>query len=112
VSAGLRAFLRTVADHPDSAQTLLVQIIGAGPRAAERRDAIIESFAENLYLDNERWAPRHGAPRFATREDAYAVIGAIVELVARELRLGRADRLAELQPVLERVIHGVLSRGR
>src|SRR4051812_50207580 len=34
VPAGVRAFLDTLAPNRDSAQTLLVQIIGAGPRAA------------------------------------------------------------------------------
>src|SRR6476660_4164451 len=37
---GVRAFLEALATHPDEAQTLLVEIIGAGPRAAERRDTI------------------------------------------------------------------------
>ena len=36
VAAGVRAFLDTLADNRESAQTLLVEIIGAGPRAAAR----------------------------------------------------------------------------
>jgi len=36
----VHAFLETLATYRTSAQTLLVQIIGAGPRAAARRDAI------------------------------------------------------------------------
>jgi len=30
---GLRAFLEILAEHPSESQTLLVEIIGAGPRA-------------------------------------------------------------------------------
>src|SRR3954454_10595723 len=37
----IRALLRVIADHPDYAQTLLVEIIGAGPQAAERRDNVL-----------------------------------------------------------------------
>src|ERR671916_2593494 len=41
VGASVRAFLEVVDAFPDQAQTLLVEIIGAGPRAAERRDAAL-----------------------------------------------------------------------
>ena len=61
VAAGVRAFLETLASYPTSAQTLLVQIIGAGPRAAARRDAILDAFAESLYRDNQRAAPQYDA---------------------------------------------------
>src|SRR5207247_1015553 len=39
VRAGVRAFLRILADYPDTAQTMLVTIIGAAPRALARRGA-------------------------------------------------------------------------
>ena len=32
------------------------------PRAAARRDAILDAFAESLYRDNQRAAPQYGAP--------------------------------------------------
>ena len=77
------------------AQTLLVEIIGAGPRAAERRDAILDLFADGLMRDNARMAERFGAPRFASKDDAFAIIGAIVELVSRQLRTGVPARLRD-----------------
>ena len=104
VRAGLTAFLETLTQHRAAAQTLLVEIIGAGPRAMERRDAVIEAFAENLYRDNLKWGDRH----FASRDDAFACIGAIVELVSRQLRTNNPADPRELEPVLERVILGVL----
>ena len=54
---GSRAFLQTLAEYPDSAQTLLVEIIGAGPRAAARRDAILQAFADAMYRDFAHAAP-------------------------------------------------------
>src|SRR5829696_720305 len=54
LQAGINAFLEQVATHPDESQTLLVEIIGAGPRAAERRDAILVAFADTLYAEGER----------------------------------------------------------
>src|SRR4029079_1463411 len=42
--AGIRAFLEKVASNPDWAQTLLVEIVAAGERGAERRERIITAF--------------------------------------------------------------------
>jgi hypothetical protein len=98
----------TLAAYPESAQTLLVEIIGAGPRAMARRDAILEEFADALLRDNARAAPLYGAGTFASRDDAFGVIGAIVELVSRRLRSGRADDIAALEPVIARLMLGIL----
>jgi AcrR family transcriptional regulator len=108
LAAGTRAFLRTLAEWPDAAQTLLVEIIGAGPRATERRDAILEAFTDAIYRDNERVAPRYGAPRFASRDDAFACVGAIVELASRQLRTRKPGDITELEPVIERLMLGIL----
>jgi AcrR family transcriptional regulator len=110
VAANIRAFLKTLARYPDSAQTLLVGIIGAGPRAAARRDAILDAFADALYRDNVRTAPGFGAPTFASRDDAFAVIGATVELVSRSLRQGKPGDVLALEPVIARLMLGVLDR--
>jgi AcrR family transcriptional regulator len=110
VSAGVHAFLQTLASYPDAAQTLLVQIIGAGPRAAARRDAILEAFADSLYRDNQRAAATYGAPTFASRDDAFAIIGASVELVSRSLRTGRPPDVLALEPVIARLMLGALDR--
>ncbi len=78
--AGTRAFLTTVAEHPDYAQTLLVEIIGAGPRAAQRRDQIMQAFADVLDAENAAAAARGLIARFASPYDAFAIVGAITEL--------------------------------
>src|SRR5689334_4736670 len=108
VRGGIHAFLGILAEYPDSTQTLLVEIIGAGPRAAERRDAILDLFADGLLRDNARMAVKFGNPRFASKDDAFAIIGAIVELVSRQLRTGVPAQLADLEPVILRLITGLL----
>src|SRR4051794_12777943 len=108
VRGGIHAFLEILARYPDSAQTLLVEIIGAGPRAAERRDAILDLFADGLLRDNARASERFGNRRFASKDDAFAIIGAIVELVSRQLRSGVPARLSDLEPVIARLILGLL----
>ena len=78
---GTRAFLTSVAEHRDYAQTLLVEIIGAGPRAAQRRDQILVAFAETARRRERRGgaprADRAGSPRGTTR---IAIVGGITEL--------------------------------
>ena len=112
VAAGVRAYLATLAARRNYAQTLLLEIIGAGPRAAARRDAILEEFAAGLHRDNARVAARYGAPTFATLDDAFAVIGAAVELVSRQIRTGRPERPEMLEPVITRMMLGALDRAR
>src|SRR3712207_2135666 len=60
VRQGVRAFLTAVVAFPDHARTLLVEIIGAGPRAAERRDAVLQDFADIISAENETEAERFG----------------------------------------------------
>ena len=105
--AGINAFLQQVATHRNESQTLLVEIIGAGPRATERRDAILETFANAVYEEAAR--ETHG---FASRADAFAVIAAGAELAARHVRLGRPADVRALEPVLERLLLGALSQAQ
>jgi AcrR family transcriptional regulator len=108
----LGAFLRTLTEYPTTAQTILVEIVGAGPQAAEKRDTMLAVFAQSLLRDNARAAQREGAPRFASEYDAFAVVGATVELISRHLRTGVPADVRELEPVLERLIFGLLDGER
>jgi AcrR family transcriptional regulator len=110
MKAGTRAYLASIAEHPEFAQTLLVEIIGAGPRAAHRRDQAMQVFADVLDAENQRAAQRRLLPRFASPYDAFAIVGAITELVSRQVRLGEPTDVMELAPVIDRLIEGVLAR--
>jgi AcrR family transcriptional regulator len=105
--AGTRAFLTVFSEHPEYAQTLLVEIIGAGPAAARRRDEIFAGFAAVLDAENAAAARRGQLRRFESRYDALAIIGAINELVSRHVRLGDPADVLELAPVIERLIAGL-----
>ena len=111
VRAVNRAFLRALAAHPAATYTLIVSVQGAGPRAAARRGEVLHAFAESLHQANARHAPAFGAPTFASPDDAYAIVGAAVELVARHLR-GDDDNqdLLDLEPVISRLVLGALDR--
>jgi AcrR family transcriptional regulator len=109
IKAGTLAFLSALADHPEFAQTLLVEIIGAGPRPAQRRDQIIQAFADVLDAENEEGARRGLIARFRSPLEPFAVVGATVELVSRQLRLGVPGNVLDLAPVIDRLILGLLS---
>lgn len=107
--AGLHAFLHVVAGEPEVGRTVLVVSVGAGPEALERRDAILEGFAQVMYDEAREGIERRGGGRsFATVEDAFAVVGAIVELMSRQLRTGRPERIEDLEPLVERLLAGIL----
>jgi len=109
VRQGVRAFLTAVVAFPDHARTLLVEIIGAGPRAGERRDAVLQDFASLIDQENQTAHERHGVPRLQSPDDAYAIVGAIVELASRQLRHGDPSGALDLEPVVERLITGLLA---
>jgi AcrR family transcriptional regulator len=111
VRTTLGAFLGTLAHYPDQSQTLLVEIVGAGPRAMERRDRALDAVA--AFIDElNRGDAEHGlSPRFASTDDAYAITGAVVELASRQIRTGVPSDIRELEPVVERLILGLLAAG-
>ncbi len=108
VRAGTRAFLGALAEHPEFAQTLLVEIIGAGPRAAQRRDQILEAFAGVVDAENAAAARRGLMRRFSSPDDSFAVVGAVTELVSRQVRLGVPEHMLDLASVIDRLIFGLL----
>jgi AcrR family transcriptional regulator len=108
VRALITAFLQALADFPNEAQTLLVEIVGAGPRAMERRDRALDAVAQYIDDFNREDAERGVAPRLGSPYDAFAIVGAVVELASRQIRTGRPADIRELEPVVERLALGLL----
>ena len=111
VRVTLGAFLETLAEFPDDSQTLLVEIVGAGPRAMEHRDRALEAVSQYLVELNEQDAERGATPLLASPHDAYAITGAVVELASRQIRTGVPEDIRDLEPVIERLILGLLDAG-
>ena len=112
VGAAIRAFLEVLARYPDEAQTLLVEIIGAGPRAMERRDRALALVARYIDDFNREDAESGEADRLATPHDTFAIVGSIVELASRQIRAREPGDIRELVPVLERLVSGLVGSGR
>ncbi|MEA2180309.1 MAG: hypothetical protein QOG77_3606 [Solirubrobacteraceae bacterium] len=104
----IQALLQVVAEYPDHAQTLLVEMIGAGPRAADRRDSFLTAIAAYIEQRNAQDADAGLAPRLASPDDAFAVVGGTLELASRQIRTGVPEDIRDLEPVIERLIRGVL----
>ncbi len=104
----IRALLGVIAENPDYAQTLLVEIIGAGPRAADRRDNVLAAIATYVDQRNAEDAEAGTAPRLVSPDDAYAVVGATLELASRHIRARIPEDIMDLEPVVERLLRGVL----
>jgi AcrR family transcriptional regulator len=98
--ASISVFLAALAAFPDQAQTLLVEVVGAGPRAMARRDRALDQVAKHL---------TDGDSVMRSPDDAYAIVGAVVELASRQLRTGRPERLEDLEPVVERLVAGLMT---
>ena len=111
VRVSAEAFLGALEQFPDEAQTLLVEIVGAGPRAMARRDRALDSVAQYIDELNQYDFERGAAPRFASPHDAFAIAGAVVELASRQIRTGRPANIADLEPVVERFAMGLLAGG-
>ena len=107
--AGIRAFLDMLAEHPAAAQTLLVEVMAAGERGAERRDRVMAAFAAVIDAENAAAAARSGLARLASPDDAFAIVGAVVELASRQLRLGEPDDIRDLEPVIERLVVSLMT---
>jgi AcrR family transcriptional regulator len=111
VRAVIHTYLEVLSAFPDEAHTLLVEIIGAGPRGMERRDRALAEYAHTIDEINRSDAEHGLAPRLASPHDAFALVGAMVELASRQIRTGEPDDIRDLEPVVERLVIGVLSAG-
>jgi AcrR family transcriptional regulator len=102
VRVGIDCYLATLSAEPDLARTLLVDVLGAGPRAVELRRRVREDFAA-LYA---------GAEGEVSAPYRRALVGAISELVQEHILTGGAATLAELSATLVDLAWTVLAAGQ
>jgi AcrR family transcriptional regulator len=106
--AGTRCYLETLAANPDFARTFLIEVLGAGPDALERRNRVHERFAD--LLEGVQRAARDDLPDLPDppRHVFRACVGAINELVTDGLLRDGAATLPDLLPALLEVEDGLL----
>ena len=98
--AGISAYLRWLAAEPALARVFLIEVGAAGPRAAERREALRDRYTEQLaelQRDATDELPELPEP---PAEIFQAVVAAVDDLVVRRIREAGAEELTELEPIL------------
>lgn len=96
VIACLRAFLEFAASESQYAETLIVEVLAAGPAAIQRRNALIKALAELLH----RGAQSKGSGFQPPELTAETVVGGIYEVIYARVLQGRTTELPQLLPDL------------
>lgn len=96
LSGGLAAFLGFLAAEPKTARMSVVEILAAGPAAAERRDLAIQAFSQVLEENFRELFPAYPEPGLT----AETIIGGIYEVVYTRIRRGEIAELPSLLPGL------------
>ena len=73
---------------------------------------MLQQFADILDAENAAAAQRGLISRFASPYDSFAIVGAITELVSRQVRLGEPENVLELAPMIDRLIGRPARAGR
>src|SRR3954447_3501548 len=111
VHARVHAFLAGLAMFPEMAHVVMVDVIGVGPEGAAKRDQMLQAFGDFLVDENIRAHHSYGAPRFRSPDDAYAIVGGILELASRPIPTAHPPPIRRLEPVIERLVAAVLEQG-
>jgi AcrR family transcriptional regulator len=97
VKSCLQVVLEFYAERPSHADMCLVQVMTAGPDAADRRNATLQRFAAMLRAAVDEELPKRGRPPEIVAE---AIVGGIYEILYARVLNGRIDKLPELLPDL------------
>jgi AcrR family transcriptional regulator len=115
LSVSLETYLAMLAAEPHFARVLLIDVLGAGPRALEMRERILGVYVEHYRGLRER--ARSEEPGLPDVPDEFlrALVGGIAELVQQCLLVSPAGevskRLRSLHPTLVSFATAVLSGG-
>ena len=101
--ARTRAYLEALASEPAFARTFLIEVVGAGPAAVERREAVHDRFASMLRETLD--AARARLPELPEPPDEVylAAVGATDAVVSRLVAQGRTADLLALEDVILRI---------
>ncbi len=92
VRVGLERLLRALADDPDGARVVLVEMLGAGPGARERRRVALALFTSLI----ERGRPDSLSCEHLPSQTSEAIVGGIASILHRRALEGRIAELPAL----------------
>lgn len=103
VRTGLTTYTGLLAADPALARTLLVDVLGAGPRAVQLRREVFAGFVDLWRPARNGDRPADVALRRVPEEFLRALVGGIGELVFEHIVTKGAETLPELAPTLIRL---------
>lgn len=98
--AGLTALLNALAYDPALARFCFVDVLAAGPNAAQRRNEAMRALEEILELGTRARDSDAGDTAGAPRALGMSMVGGLGEVLYQEIVAGRAERLPEQLPEL------------
>ena len=108
--AGLRHYLHWWQERPAFSRTYFVELPSAGVRAVEQRERQYARF-RNMFVALGEWARQQDPDLLPPHPLASrAIVYAVTEIIADEVRSGRAAELGELEDDLVTLIDGLLAR--
>jgi AcrR family transcriptional regulator len=111
VRLGIEAYTRMLAAEPDLAYALLVEVLGAGPRAIELRREVFRHFVE-LYRPSPGGTTAADVAMGAVPDTLpQALVGGISELVQEHILTRGAETLPELAPTLVELAFSIVELG-
>jgi AcrR family transcriptional regulator len=111
VRVGMTAYTQVLAANPDLARALLVDVLGAGPRAVELRRKVFHSFVDLYRPAPTSDRPADVALRQVPEPFLMALVGGISELVQEHIVDRGAESLAELDPTLIELAFSIVELG-
>lgn len=111
VRLGLGAFLEVLAANPDLARALLVDVLGAGPRAVALRRQTFAAFISLFRPAPTGRRPADVALRRVPDVWLRALVGGIAELVQEHILLHGAESLMKLHETLVELAYGIVEAG-
>jgi AcrR family transcriptional regulator len=100
IRVGLTCYTELLASDPALARTLLVDVLGAGPRAVQLRRRVFGGFVDLWRPSPKGKRPADVALRQVPDEFLRALVGGIGELVFEHIVTHGAESLPELAPTL------------
>lgn len=111
VRTGMERYTGLLAASPSFARALLVDVLGAGPRAVQLRRQVMAGFVQ-LYLASTDGTRTAGAAMRRVPEPfLLALVGGISELVQEHILARGAETLEELTPTLVEIAFSLVELG-
>jgi hypothetical protein len=107
----MEKYVALLAANPDLARALLVDVLGAGPRAVELRRKVFHSFVDLYRANPEGSRPADVAMRQVPELFLMALVGGIAELVQEHIVTRGAETLDELTPTLVELAFSIVELG-